>query len=121
MIAVKNRLTKELHARYTEPFAKSAERKGNWVFPRQIVKASEWLAGVESRLGLLAGKNIAICWGEKDLAFRKKELSRWKRIFPDAPVTTLHDCGHYVAEERPEAASVALWALLAGLRAYSSE
>ena len=41
--------------------------------------------------------------GKKDKAFRKRELERWKRIFPDARVRVLEDAGHFIQEDAPGA------------------
>lgn len=97
----KKKLTKAILDQYLLPLANPRERKGNWVFPKQIVAAQDWLNGISTRLPLLAEKPIALCWGMKDIAFRPKELARWRTIFPQASVTTLAGCGHFVAEENP--------------------
>jgi haloalkane dehalogenase len=103
----RKKLSPELHERYKAPFAEPADRKGNWVFPAQVTGASIWLQAIEARLATLASKAVAICWGDKDMAFREKELIRWKTLFPGASVRRLLDCGHFVAEERPDAVAEA--------------
>jgi pimeloyl-ACP methyl ester carboxylesterase len=35
----------------------------------------------------------------KDIAFRGKELQRWKGLFPHARVQSFPDAGHFVQEE----------------------
>jgi haloalkane dehalogenase len=98
----KSKLTPELHRQITEPLAVPAERKGSWVFPKQIVGATEWLARLWSQRELLRGKVTLIAWGMKDIAFREKELNRWSETFPEAHVVRFAEAGHFVAEEEPE-------------------
>ena len=49
----------------------------------------------------LAGISRVI-WGEKDPAFRPRELVRWIERFPEAKVVRLPDVGHFIAEEVPD-------------------
>ncbi len=97
----KRRLTAQLHQHYLSPLAIPEQRKGSWVFPGEITRSSEWLAGIEPRLASLQSKKILIAWGLKDIAFREKELNRWISIFPHARVVRFADAGHFVPEERP--------------------
>jgi haloalkane dehalogenase len=98
----KSRLTPEIHRHYLMPLAVPEERKGCWVFPGRIIGSSDWLSSLWERREALASKKILIAWGMKDIAFRKKELQRWKGAFPKARVVEYPECGHYVAEERGE-------------------
>lgn len=96
----KRRLTPAIHQQYLAPLAVEAERKGCWVFPAQIIGSSEWLESLWERREALAGKRMLIAWGERDIAFREKELRRWSAAFPQAKVVRYPDCGHYLSEER---------------------
>lgn len=88
---------------YTDPFPTPASRMGTYVFPCAINHSDEWLASIESRLHLLAGKPVALVWAMKDLAFGNEEtIARWHRHFPHASVDRIPDAGHYVPEERPD-------------------
>jgi haloalkane dehalogenase len=98
----KGKLTPEVHRHYLMPLQHKNERKGNWVFPWQITASSEWLASLWDQRDALGEKNILIAWGMKDIAFREKELSRWKAAFPQAHVVTYPKVGHFVAEEEPQ-------------------
>lgn len=99
--AVKRRLTPQIHQHYLSPLDRPAERKGSWVFPKQIIASSEWLASLWEQRAQLAAKSVLIAWGMKDIAFKSKELNRWIGLFPKATVVRFEDCGHYVAEEKP--------------------
>jgi len=107
----KKKLTPELHSQFLEPLAKREDRKGSWVFPGQIVGASDWLESLWERRETLEGKVKLIAWGMKDMAFREKELLRWSGAFPAARVLRLPEAGHFVAEEAPEELIAAIEAL----------
>lgn len=96
-------LAPEVMAAYRAPYPKRADRAPTAVFPRAIVKSRPYLAEVVQALDVLADKPVRIIWGKKDKAFRKRELERWKRIFPDARVRVLEDAGHFIQEDAPEA------------------
>jgi haloalkane dehalogenase len=95
----KKRLTPEIHRHYLKPLATPEDRKGSWVFPRQIIRSSDWLGSLWERRAALAGKRVTLAWGMKDIAFRQKELARWMSLFPEARVVRFPDCGHFVSEE----------------------
>jgi haloalkane dehalogenase len=98
----KRKLTPELHRHITAPLATPEERRGSWVFPREIIGSSEWLAGLWSARELLRGKVTLIAWGMKDIAFREKELATWAESFPEARVVRFPAAGHFVADEASE-------------------
>jgi haloalkane dehalogenase len=52
-------------------------------------------------MSALNGKPKLFVWGMKDIAFRDKELKRWKQTFPEARSMRLATVGHYVQEEAP--------------------
>ena len=97
------KLTKEIHRHYYAPHPTGESRKGTWVFPRQIIGSSDWLADLWSRRDRIASKPALIAWGMKDIAFREQELQRWITLFPDAPVTRFPGAGHYVQDEEGDA------------------
>ena len=96
------RLDHALHRHYVEPLNTPAKRKGCWVFPRQILAASDWLAGLWARRGAIADKPAMIFWGLRDIAFRDIELARWKTLFPNAMDRQYADAGHFVFEDKGE-------------------
>lgn len=93
------RLTPAIHRHYSAPLSMPAERKGCWVFPGQIVGASEWLAEIWSKRAVLRPMSKLIVWGTKDIAFRENELKTWSREFPEAQILRQRGVGHYVQEE----------------------
>ncbi|MCP3940729.1 MAG: hypothetical protein GY710_04510 [Desulfobacteraceae bacterium] len=45
----KTKLTKKINEHYLKPLEKSLERKGCWVFPKQIIGSSKWLNSLWSQ------------------------------------------------------------------------
>ena len=97
----KSKLTPQNHKHYLEQFPSPEERKGNWVFPKQIIGASDWLESLWRQRSLLADKVALIAWGAKDIAFREKELQTWISAFPKARVLRFPNSGHFIPEENP--------------------
>ncbi len=88
---------------YRGPYPRWRDRKPTAVFPRAIVKSRPFLTEVVQGLDGLLDKPVRIVWGKRDKAFRKRELERWKRIFPDAKARVLDDAGHFIQEDAPAA------------------
>jgi len=97
----KSKLTPHIHKHYLEQFSNPEERKGNWVFPKQIIGASDWLESLWNQRNLLNDKVVVIAWGAKDIAFREKELKTWISAFPKARVMRFPNSGHFIPEENP--------------------
>ena len=70
--------------------------------PGHIVSASKFLGSIWDERETFVSKPALIFWGFRDIAFRKKELERWKSELSDCTVHELEDCGHFLAEEAPE-------------------
>lgn len=98
----RQKLTPAAHEQYLRALATPEERKGCYVFPRQIIAATPWLGQLWENMARLNGKPKLIVWGMKDIAFREKELQRWERAFPEVQSIRLRSVGHYVQEEAPD-------------------
>jgi len=98
----RRKLTDRIHRHYLEPLAEPDDRKGEWVFPREIVGSTDWLRALWSKRDRLADVSALIAWGMKDFAFREHELTAWRHVLPQASVVELEDAGHYVQEEAVE-------------------
>ena len=94
-----SRLTPEIHRQYLKVLGSPSERRGCAVMPARIIGSSEWLAELWSRREILKSIPALILWGEKDIAFRKKELETWKKTFDRVEVRELENVGHFVQEE----------------------
>lgn len=108
-VSNKRRLTKAVMAAYRAPFPTREDRMPTAVFPREILGSSDYLAEVEAGLERLRDKPALILWGMKDLAFRKAELERWRRLFPKAPVVALPTASHFIQEDAPKEIVDAIW------------
>lgn len=101
-------LTREEMGAYRRPMATVARREATHVFPREIVGSTPFLAEVASTLPRLAQKPALLCWGDKDVAFREKELKRMQALFPKARTLPLPGSGHFVQEDAPDEIAAAL-------------
>ena len=108
----KSKLTPEIHKHFLMPLDKPEERKGNMVFPKQIIAASTWLDELWAQREIFEDKVKVILWGMKDIAFREKELKQWVKHFPKAKVIRFAGAGHFIAEEEPEALIAEIEALI---------
>lgn len=104
-------LTPEIRDEFADVHTDPEERTGMWVFPREIIGSSEWLASLWERRDVLAGIPMALVWGMRDIAFREDVLDTWSTAFPDASVHRLDDVGHFPAREAPDAVADAVRAV----------
>jgi haloalkane dehalogenase len=110
----KRKLTPAIHRHYTLALARPEDRKGSWVFPREIIGSSRWLESLWAQRAVLNDKIKLLAWGMKDIAFREKELNYWATHFPTARVVRYADAGHFLSEEKPDELIRELSTLLAG-------
>ena len=98
----KESLTPELLEHYRRAQPSRAERAANAALPGYIVGATEWLGEIWDDRSAFRGKPALVLWGLRDIAFRAKELDRWRSELDDCEVHEFADCGHFLAEEAPE-------------------
>jgi len=84
------------------------QRKGQWVFPREIVESGPWQEEQWARIATLAQIPTSIVWGARDPIFRKKECRHWLAGLPHSEVIKLDDAAHYPHEDRPDAVIAAV-------------
>jgi haloalkane dehalogenase len=90
---------RKVRRHYTAPLATPSDRKGSWVFPRELLGSRKWLGQLWSRREAIADKPALLLWGIHDRALGEPFLQRWQSLL--RPQSTLKlDCGHYVAEEK---------------------
>ena len=100
-------LTPEVMAHYRGALP-PRERSACAALPGHIIGATEWLASIWEKRDSFADRPSLLLWGLRDIAFRRKELERWKSELPDFQVNEFHDCGHFLAEEAPNEVASAL-------------
>jgi len=69
----KRKLTPAARKQYLAALATPEDRKGCYLFPRRIVKATPWLSQVRSNISVLKGKPTLIVWGMKDIASGRRK------------------------------------------------
>ncbi len=88
------------HYRYAQP--DWGARAACAALPGHIIRASDWLGSIWNDRAAFAEKPALVLWGLKDIAFRAKELEKWKSSLANVEVREFEDCGHFLAEEAPE-------------------
>ncbi|HMQ52725.1 MAG TPA: alpha/beta fold hydrolase [Anaerolineae bacterium] len=92
-------ISPHIHRHYLEPLRQPQDRKGCWVFPKQIIGSSDWLSSLWENRVIIEHKPAMIVWGKRDIAFREIELNQWKTVFHQVEVHEYNDVGHFVQEE----------------------
>ena len=92
-------LTPGIMAHYRRAQPSPAARAASAALPGYIVGESDWLRSIWQDRAAFADKPALILWGLKDIAFRRKELERWKSALRDVEIHEFEDCGHFLAEE----------------------
>jgi haloalkane dehalogenase len=97
--ADRSRFTDDVRDQYLAPHADREDRTGTWVFPREIVGETDWLASLWERRETLADLPALLVWGMRDPAFGTGPLRTFQALFRGSETVELDDVGHYVAEE----------------------
>jgi haloalkane dehalogenase len=98
----KKKLSKNIHKHYFKHLSTPRERKGSWVFPREIIGSSVWLDQLWQKRKKILDIPVGIIWGMKDIAFKEKELNKFMSAWPNADVIRLPEVGHFPQEESPQ-------------------
>ena len=87
---------------YDMPHPDTASRQAVHVMPREILSARPLLEEIQRGIARVADRPALIVWGNRDQAFRKPELVRWQRTFPNHRTVILEGAGHYIQDDAPE-------------------
>ncbi len=96
-------LSSKVHKHYYKHMQKPSERKGSYVFPKEIIGSSQWLNALWMQKDNINQISTHFVWGMKDIAFRPLELKKWLDNWHHYKLTQLPDSGHFPQEEAPEA------------------
>jgi haloalkane dehalogenase len=96
---------------YRAALPSPARRQASAVLPREIVHSEAFLTGVEAGLPVLRDMPALLLWADRDIAFRRSELQRWRRELPGATVVDLAGAGHFLQSDAPDefADALAAW------------
>jgi haloalkane dehalogenase len=95
----RRRLPRSVMRAYRGPFPTPTARKPTHVFPREIRASADFLRAVSAGLERLRDKPTLLLWGDRDIAFRAKELHRFERELPGHRTVVLEGTGHYIQED----------------------
>lgn len=86
-------------------------REASHVLAREITGSRAFLQEVARGLATLEDVPTLFVWGDRDRAFRLRELERFERILPDHTTHVLRGAGHYIQEDAPDeiAAAIRAW------------
>jgi haloalkane dehalogenase len=96
----RNLSTRELDL-YRAPFRALQSRRGMHVFPWEITASRDYLARLRDFVAAFRGPAFFV-WPENDIAFRDKELARWRELLPQAGARRVERCGHFLWIDAPE-------------------
>lgn len=101
------KLNKKIRFWYDIPFKGKNSRKGTWTWPAQIFDAHNLLKNIQQKIPEKFGKNTPclLLWGMKDIAFKQRELNKFKQIFIDHKVIKLNKSSHFWQEDEGEDAA----------------
>jgi len=100
------------HYRHAQPSPEA--RAASAALPGYIVGASDWLHTIWEERGKFAAKPALLLWGHRDIAFRKKELDRWRAALHGYELHEFPDRGHFLAEEATDGVAALLRQFLSG-------
>jgi haloalkane dehalogenase len=84
---------------YLGPWRDPARRAPAAIGPRQLIRASGYLAEVEAGLGRIADRPALIAWGTKDFAFGSAERARFESVFPNHRTVLYPTASHFLQED----------------------
>jgi haloalkane dehalogenase len=99
VVGDKKSLTKHIHKHYYKHLATRKDRKGCYIFPREVVASGKWLDSLWEQREKINSIPTTFVWGMKDIAFREKELTYWIENWNNPKVIRLESVGHYPQEE----------------------
>ncbi|MBL8310588.1 MAG: alpha/beta fold hydrolase [Burkholderiales bacterium] len=103
-------LPPEVIAAYRAPVRWSGNARGSHEFPKHILHSRPFLTTLAQGLATLDERQFLFLWPDRDIAFRARELARWRTMFPRSTVVPIANCGHFPWEEAAEEAVGAITA-----------
>ena len=101
-VGSKDVLTPQVMEHYRNAQPTPDARSACAALPGAIVGATDWLGTIWEDREAFADLPALVLWGMKDIAFRRKELERWKSELTNSEIHEFQGCGHFLAEETPD-------------------
>ena len=101
-VGSKEVLTPQVMEHYRNAQPTPDARSACAALPGAIVGATDWLGTIWEDREAFADLPALVLWGMKDIAFRRKELERWKSELTNSEIHEFQGCGHFLAEETPD-------------------
>ena len=103
-IGFKQPVSRSIRRAYVGPYDSPANRIATLRFAQDIPLSDadpgfEIVLDTEKHLDLFRKLPCLIVWGQRDFVFDQAFLRKWTRVYPEAEVHRLGDCGHYVLED----------------------
>lgn len=105
-------ITPAIHRQYTRPFPDPQSRAGTVGFLDSLLGESDWYEMLWSHRERIAKKPALLLWGMRDIAFKEKELAKWKVLFQNERTVRYPEVGHFVPDEAGEEAAEEIRAFL---------
>lgn len=106
--ARRERLSRQVHRQYVQPFARRGTRRGPFVLGCELAGSDPFYARLWAGREALQRVPVTLLWGMADPAFGPSYFERLSDELPRARTVELHDVGHFPQEEAPERVNAAL-------------
>lgn len=103
----KDVLTPQVMEHYRKALPTPDAQSACAALPGAIVGASDWLGFIWDDRRAFSDLPAFVLWGMKDIAFRRKELERWRSELTNPEVHEFPDCGHFPGRRGPRPATAA--------------
>ncbi len=107
-------LTKAVHAHYTAPFSKPAERMGTIAFAKALLSEQNYFEDLWNKADVLVNKPTQFIWGVMDEIVPVRFMERFLLKFKNAKAAKVQ-AGHFVQDEAHEEVTSILKRFLATL------
>ncbi|MDQ3856821.1 MAG: alpha/beta fold hydrolase [Chloroflexota bacterium] len=97
--ADKSKLSPQVHQHYIRALPTYGDRRGTWVFARELTGSGEWFDSLWARSDRIRDKPALLLWGMKDFATGPEFLEKFRSLFTQTQVVEYDDAGHFPQEE----------------------
>lgn len=102
LIVNKDSFPKHIHRHFYLHLGKKEERKGTWVFPRELVDADNWLKQLWSEREKINHIPTTFIWGMKSIAMKEEQLNIWIEGWHTPKIIKIENAGHFPHIDQPK-------------------